>query len=63
MKNRSSFFIRIILQCNIITSIHFILHVRIISKSVLYVNKVIQVVYYICIFGLLEGENASTAFQ
>jgi hypothetical protein len=63
MKNRSSFFIRIILQCNIITSIYFILHVRIMSRSVLYVNKVIPVVYYICAFGLLEGENASTTLQ
>jgi hypothetical protein len=63
MKDMSSFFIQIILQCNIITSIHFILHVRIMSRSALYVNKVIQVAYYICTFGLLEGENASTTFQ
>jgi hypothetical protein len=51
------------LRCNIITSIHFILHFRIISRSVLHVNKVIQAAYYICIFGLLEGENANTTFQ
>jgi Na+-transporting NADH:ubiquinone oxidoreductase subunit NqrD len=63
MKNKSSFFIQIILQCNIITSIRFILHVRIMSRFVLHVNKVIQATYYICTFGLLERENVSIAFQ
>jgi hypothetical protein len=56
MKNRSSFFIQIILQCNIITNIHFLLHVKIMSRSVLYVNKMIQATYYICTFGLHERE-------
>jgi hypothetical protein len=63
MKGMSSFFIQIILQCNIMTSTYFILHVRIMSRSALYVNKVIQAAYYACTFGLLGRENASTTFQ
>jgi hypothetical protein len=63
MKNRSSFFVQIILQCNITKNIHFLLEVKIMSRFVLYVNTMIQAVYYICTFGLHEGKNASTTFQ
>jgi hypothetical protein len=50
MKNKSSYFIGIILQCNIISIIHFILHVRILSRLVLYFNKVIQVIYILHLY-------------
>jgi hypothetical protein len=63
MKNKSSFFIGIISQCNIITIIHFKLHARMMLRSILYINKVVQIIYYICTFGLLERENANTTFQ
>jgi hypothetical protein len=32
-------------------------------RSILYINKVVQIIYYICTFGLLERENANTTFQ
>jgi hypothetical protein len=54
MKNESSLFIDIILQCNIITITHFISHIITMLQFVLYINKVIQNIYYICIFSLLE---------
>jgi hypothetical protein len=66
MKNESSLFMDIILQCNIITITYFISHVRTMSQSILYINKVIQYIYiyiyiyYICTFGLIKGKNANT---
>jgi hypothetical protein len=63
MKNESSFFIEIILQYNIVTFTYFMLHVKMILRHVLCINKVLQTIYYICTFGLLERENANTVFQ
>jgi hypothetical protein len=63
MKNESSFFIEIILQYIIVTFTHFMLHVKMILRHVLCINKVVQTIYYICTFGLLERENANTVFQ
>jgi hypothetical protein len=60
MKNGSSLFIGIILQCNIIIITHFISLVRAMSQSLLCINKVIQNTYYICTFGLLEGKSENT---
>jgi hypothetical protein len=62
MKNESSLFMDIILQCNIIKITHFISLVRTMLQYVLYINKMVQNTYYICTFGLLEGENANTSF-
>jgi hypothetical protein len=39
------------------------LHVRMILRPLLYINKVVQTIYYICTFGLLEIENVNTVFQ
>jgi hypothetical protein len=63
IKDESSFFIEIILQYNIITITYFMLHVRMILRPLLYINKVVQTIYYICTFGLLEIENVNTVFQ
>jgi hypothetical protein len=63
MKNKSSFFIEIILQCNIMIITHFILHVKMMLRSVLCINKMIQILYYICTFALLKRESANTTFQ
>jgi hypothetical protein len=60
MKNESSLFTYIILQCNIITITHFISHVRTMFQSIMYINKVIQTIYYICTFDLFEGKSANT---
>jgi hypothetical protein len=62
MKNETSLFMDIILQCDIIIITHLISFVRTMLQSVLYINKTIQNTYYICTFGLLEGENANTTF-
>jgi hypothetical protein len=61
MKNKSSLFTNIILQCNTITIAHFISYVRTMLQSIMYINKLIQTIYYICTFGLFEGESAHTA--
>jgi hypothetical protein len=59
-KKKSSLFIDIILQYNIIIITHFILHVKTILSYILCIRKLIQNVYYICTFGLLEGKSANT---
>jgi hypothetical protein len=42
---------------------HFISHVKPIIQCILYINKMIQSVYYICTFGLLEGKSANIVSQ
>jgi hypothetical protein len=41
----------------------FISHVKPIIQFILYINKMIQSVYYICTFSLLEGKSANIASQ
>jgi hypothetical protein len=60
MKNKSTLFTDIILQCNIITITHFVSYVRTMLQSIMYINEVIQTIYYICTFGLFEGDSANT---
>jgi hypothetical protein len=45
MKNKSSLFISIILQYNIVLIIYLVSHVKTILKSILFINKMIQNVY------------------
>jgi hypothetical protein len=62
MKNKSSFFIDIISQCNVIIITHFTSHIKTILQSILSIIKVTQNVYYIYTFGLFEGKSTNTTF-